>query len=133
MKTTEATELTEAKYPHSEITDKILKCAVEVHKTLGPGFLESIYEKALISELKRAGLKVQEQVLIPVVYKGDIVGEHRLDLLVEDTVVVENKTAESFNNIHKAQVISYLKATGKRIGLLINFAKTKVEIKRIIL
>jgi GxxExxY protein len=133
MITTENTEFSEENYPHSEITDKILKCAVEVHKTLGPGFLENIYEKALIKELKLAGLKVQDQVSIPVTYKGDKIGEHKLDLLVEDSVIIENKTAESFNNIHKAQVLSYLKATGKKIGLLLNFAKTKVEIKRIIL
>ncbi len=87
----------------------------------------------MVEELKHAGLKVKEQVTIPVVYKGKNIGEHRLDLLVADEVIVENKTVSAFDDIHMAQVLSYLKATGKQIGLLLNFAKTKVEIKRIIL
>jgi GxxExxY protein len=125
-------EYPETKYPHSEITDKIIKCAIEVHKTLGPGFLENIYEKALLYELNQAGLKAREQVSIPIDYKGTNIGEHRLDLLVADEVIVENKTVSEFDDIHMAQVLSYLKATGKQIGLLLNFAKTKVEIKRVI-
>ncbi len=133
MRTTENTEFPEDKYPYSEITDKIIKCAIEVHKTLGPGFLENIYESALIYEMKQQGLKVENQKVISILYKGTIIGEHRLDLLVEDEVIVENKTVKEFNDIHKAQILSYLRATGKRIGLLINFAKTKVDIKRIIL
>ncbi len=133
MKTTENTEYTEKKYPHSEITNRIIKCAIEVHKVLGPGFMESIYERALICEMRQDGLKVDAQVLVPIIYKGNNVGEHRLDLLVEGAVIVENKTVKEFNEVHQAQVLSYLKATGKRIGLLLNFAKTKIEIKRIIL
>ena len=93
--TTEAAEFTEGEYPHSSITDKILGCAVEVHKTLGLGLLEGIYENALIYELKREGLKVEQQKLIPVMYKGVKVGEHRLDLLVEDEVIVENKAVRA--------------------------------------
>jgi len=133
MRTTENTEFPEDKYPYSEITDKIIKCAIEVHKNLGPGFLENIYESALIYEMKQQGLKVENQKVISILYKGTIIGEHRLDLLVEDKVIVENKTVKEFNDIHKAQILSYLRATGKRIGLLINFAKTKIDIKRIIL
>ena len=133
MKTTESTEYTEDKYPHSEITDKIIKCAIEVHKVLGPGFVESIYEKALICEMRRDGLKVEEQVLVPIVYKGRNAGEHRLDLVVEEAVIVENKAVKEFDDIHQAQILSYLKATEKRIGLLINFAKTRIDIKRVIL
>lgn len=132
MKTTENTEYPENKYPHSEITNKIIRCAIEVHKILGPGFLETIYEKALVHELRHEGLKVEEQVSVPIVYKETTIGEHRLDLLVADEVIVENKAVEEFNDIHMAQVLSYLKATGKRIGLLINFAKTKIDVKRII-
>jgi len=133
MKTTENTEYTEDKYPCSEITNKIIKCAFEVHKILGPGFVESIYEKSLILEMRQNNLKVEEQVLLPIIYKGKKVGEHRLDLLVEDAVIVENKTVKEFDEIHTAQVLSYLKATGKKIGLLINFAKTKIDVKRIVL
>jgi len=133
MRTTEDTEFTEDKYPCSGITDKIIKCAIEVHKTLGPGFLENIYESALIYEMKQQGLKAENQKVISIFYKGIVIGEHRLDLLVENEVIVENKTVKEFNDIHKAQILSYLRATGKRIGLLINFAKTKIDIKRIIL
>ena len=133
MKTTESTEFTENKYPYSKITNKIIKCAIEVHKALGPGFLESIYENALIYELEQQGLKVEKQKLIPITYKEAVVGEHHLDLLVEGEVIVENKTVKEFNDIHQAQILSYLKAAGKKIGLLINFAKTKIDIKRMIL
>jgi len=131
--TTENTEYTENKYPFSEITDKIIKCAIEVHKTLGPGFIESIYEQALIHELKQAGLKVDQQVSTKIIYKNIDVGEHRLDLLVNDAVIVENKTVKEFDDFHQAQVLSYLKASGKKIGLLINFAKRKIDVKRVIL
>ncbi|OGW03771.1 MAG: hypothetical protein A2889_09110 [Nitrospinae bacterium RIFCSPLOWO2_01_FULL_39_10] len=128
-----ATEFTEDKYPNSKITDRVIKCAIEVHKILGPGFVENIYEKALISEMKQNGLRVEQQLLIPIVYKGKNVGEHRLDLLVEDEVIVENKAVKEFEDIHQAQILSYLKATNKKIGLLINFAKTKIDVKRFIL
>jgi GxxExxY protein len=127
------TEYTEGKYPHSGITDRIIKSAIEVHKNLGPGFLENIYENALILELKQQGLKVEDQKLIPIAYKGIFVGEHRVDLLIENEVIVENKTVKDFDDIHQAQLLSYLKATGKRVGLLLNFAKTKIDVKRIIL
>lgn len=133
MKTTEYTEYTEKKYPYSDITDKIIKCAIEVHKILGPGFVENIYEQALIHELQQQGLIVSQQVPTKVIYKDIAVGEHRLDLLVNDKVIVENKAVREFDENHKAQVISYLKASGKRIGLLINFAKRRIDIKRIIL
>jgi GxxExxY protein len=130
---TKNTEYTEGKYPHSGITDRIIKSAIEVHKNLGPGFLENIYENALILELKQKGLKVEDQKLIPIAYKGIFVGEHRVDLLIENEVIVENKTVKEFDDIHQAQLLSYLKATGKRVGLLLNFAKTKIDVKRIIL
>jgi len=130
---TEYTEYTEEKYPYSKITKRIIKCAIEVHKVLGPGFVESIYENALICEMKQDGLKVERQVLVSIGYKGNNVGEHRLDLVVEDSVIVENKAVKEFDNVHYAQLLSYLKATGKKIGLLINFAKPKIEVKRIIL
>jgi GxxExxY protein len=123
----------EGKYPHSGITDRIIKSAIEVHKNLGPGFLENIYENALILELKQQGLKVEDQKLIPIAYKGIFVGEHRVDLLIENEVIVENKTVKEFDDIHQAQLLSYLKATGKRVGLLLNFARTKIDVKRIVL
>ena len=123
----------ENRYPYSCLTDKIIACAIEVHKVLGAGFLENIYENAFIYELKQKGLKVEQQKVIPVIYKGVKIGEHRLDLLVEDEIVVENKAVKEFDDIHKAQILSYLKLINKKIGLLINFAKTKIDIKRMIL
>ena len=116
-----------------ELTDQILNAAVEVHKVLGPGYLESIYQKALTSELKQRGLSIEEQKEITVTFKGAEVGKHRLDIVVESKVVLELKVVTAFDDIHTAQIISYLKATGFRVGLLLNFAKETLKIKRIVL
>jgi GxxExxY protein len=119
-------------YPESELTGKIIELAIEVHRTLGPGFLETIYENALVIELEKAGLKCEQQKQVDVFYKGIKVGEHRLDLIVNGKVIVEVKAVKSLEDIHRSQIISYLTATGIRIGLLLNFGKTKLEIDRII-
>ena len=103
------------------LTERIIKCVIEVHRQLGPGLLESTYEEACCIELEDEGLKYQRQLIIPEVYKGRTIGEYRLDLMVEDLVVVEIKSVERFDPIFKAQVLTYLKITGKRIGLLVNF------------
>jgi len=103
------------------ITERIIGCAIEVHRTLGPGFPESIYEKALCFELGQRSIRFARQVAMGVEYRGELVGELRLDLLVEDAVVVEVKAVERFDPIHGAQLLSYLKATGRHVGLLINF------------
>ena len=120
-------------YPHSNITQKIIGCAIEVHKTLGPGFKESAYENALICELTKLGLKYEKQKLINISYKGAKVGRYRLDLVIDDKIIVDLKTVKNFNAEDKKRLLSYLKATNKRIGLLINFAKPTIEIKRLIL
>ena len=104
-----------------ELAHVVIGAAIEVHRQLGPGFLESIYEEALTLELADAGLAFVRQKEIGVVYKGRVIGKHRLDLLVGEQLVVELKTVEELAAIHKAQVISYLKATGLSLGLLINF------------
>jgi GxxExxY protein len=96
-------------------------CAIEVHRQLGPGLLEANYEAALCIELDAAGLKFQRQVPFPAMYKGRIIGEYRIDLIVEDAVLVEIKSVERFDPILEAQVLTYLKITGKKLGLLINF------------
>ena len=107
---------------HGEvITERILGCAIEVHRTLGPGLLEGTYEAALCVEMEAAGLRFARQLPVPVVYKGKPIGEHRLDLLVEDAVVVEVKAVTKIDPVFEAQVLTYLKVTGKRVGLLINF------------
>ena len=89
------------------LTEKIIGCAIEVHRTLGPGLLESIYETAMCAELEEAGLKFERQVIVPVLYKGRNIGRHRIDLIVEDAVIVEIKAVERFDAIFEAQVLTY--------------------------
>lgn len=117
------------------ITEKIIGCAIEVHKNLGPGLLESIYEKALCCELDLRKIEHENQVVVPIIYKGKQLGEHRLDLLVENEIIVEIKAVERHEPVFEAQLLSYLKLTGKNLGLLINFnvPVLKNGIKRIIL
>jgi len=117
---------------YEALTEKIIGCAIEVHKKLGPGFLESIYENALIIELQRKNLKFEQQREGLIKYDAMEVGRHRLDLIVDDTVVVELKAVKNIEDIHFAIVKSYLKATGKEHGLLINFSKPVLEVKRVI-
>ena len=106
----------------TEITGAIIKAAMKVHSALGPGLSESAYEACLLYELRKAGLKVEAQVALPVIYDGvKIDVGYRVDLLVEDTVIVELKAVEAILPIHQAQLLSYLKLSGKEAGLLINF------------
>lgn len=112
-------------------TGRIIGAAIEVHRSLGPGFLESIYEKALRVELSRRGIPFVWQLAIPVRYLDVDVGTHILDLLVEDRIVVELKAVRRLEDIHFAIVRSYLKAVGREDALLLNFAAAKLEIKRI--
>jgi len=112
-------------YRHMEInkiTEKIIGCAIEVHKKLGPGLLESAYEECLSYELKSAGLSIQRQVPVPVVYKEIYLDYgYRIDILVENTVILELKSIEAFAPVHEAQILTYMKFAEKTIGLLINF------------
>jgi GxxExxY protein len=105
----------------NQITRRIIGCAIEVHRHLGPGLLEGTYEAALCAEFEASELRYQRQLAIPVVYKGKSIGEYRLDLLVEDMVIVEIKSVERFDPIFEAQLLTYLRVAGKKIGLLINF------------
>jgi GxxExxY protein len=119
----------------NKITEKIIGCAIEVHRRLGPGLLESSYMVCLYYELVKAGLFVQQQVALPLVYK-EIHMEigYRLDLLVENKVVVEVKSIEALNEVHSAQVLTYLKLSNAKVGLLLNFNVLKLidGIKRLI-
>ena len=117
----------------NEITYKINGAIFEVNRILGPGFLEKVYENALLIEFRERGLKVENQVPINVKYKDIDVGEYIADLLVEEKVIVEIKTVEKLSNIHEAQLLNYLNATGIKIGLLVNFRNRKAEIKRMVL
>jgi GxxExxY protein len=117
---------------HADITRQIIGAAFEVHNVLGYGFLEKVYENALIRELQLSGLHVVAQYPIKVEYKDAEVGEYYADIIVEDKVVVELKTGESLNPIHEAQLLNYLKATGIKIGMLINFGPKKCECERFV-
>jgi GxxExxY protein len=106
----------------NEISYTIIGCAIEVHKHLGPGLLESVYEPCFIDEMKNAGLSVKSQRYVPVNYKGrDLGGVLKLDLLVNDLIIVEEKAVDQMVSLYKAQLLSYLKLAGKPKGLLINF------------
>ncbi len=115
-----------------ELSDKIIDCAFTVHKILGYGFLEKVYENSLKLELESQGLRVKQQTGLDVYYKDHIVGEYRADLLVEDKIVLELKAEKELNTGHEAQLINYLKASKIKLGYLINFGKYKLEFKRII-
>jgi GxxExxY protein len=115
-----------------QITEKVIGCAYRVSNTLGAGFLEKVYHNALVIELKEAGLAVSSEHAINVLYRGQIVGEYFADILVEELVIVELKAVSALDEVHQAQCLNYLKATGLAVCLLINFAKPKVEVKRIV-
>jgi len=122
------TKIMKNKYRYSDITDKIIRCFYNVFDELGAGFLESVYVKALIIELKNIGLKVDVEKEIKVNYKGIIIGNFRADIVVEDKVIIEIKAISTLNSQHEAQLLNYLKATGIRVGLLVNFGN-KLEFK----
>jgi GxxExxY protein len=118
---------------HRSITEAILGAVFEVSNVLGCGFLEKVYERALFKELTARGLGVEAQVSLPVLYKGELIGEYLADLVVEGKVLVELKCVDHFAPEHMAQCLNYLKASGLHLALLINFQKPKVEWKRIVL
>lgn len=116
---------------YKSLTEKIIGSAIEVHRRLGPGFIESIYENALVIELRRKNLKVEQQKEVKIEYDGIEVGIHRMDLFVEDEIVVELKAIKNIDDIHFAIVRSYLKAVRKKHGLLLNFARVTLEVRRV--
>ncbi len=132
MKTAETPKYRRIPLILEELTDRIISCAIKVHKKLGPGFLESVYQNALPIELVKNGFKVETKKEIKIFYDSKEVGLHRLDLVVEDKVVVEIKAVKEFDDAHLAQLRSYLKASGLKVGLLLNFAKPVLKIKRVV-
>jgi GxxExxY protein len=114
------------------LSNKIINSAIEVHKKLGPGFLESIYQTALIIQLQKDEMVVETEKEVRIFYDGKEIGIHRLDLLVNNDIIVELKAVKDFEDSHIAQVLSYLRATNLKIGLLLNFAKAKLDIKRVV-
>ena len=117
---------------YEKLTGEIIGCFYEVYRTLGSGFLEKVYEKSLAVEFQRRGIKFGQQIGIGVCYKGEDVGNYILDFLVEGCVVVEVKAKSSIEGFDEAQVINYLKATGKEVGLLVNFGNDDIEFRRLV-
>lgn len=117
---------------HGEVTEQVIGAAFEVWKVLGYGFLEKVYENALVVELKSRGIAAEQQHGIDVQYKGVVVGQYAADVLVENTVIVELKAEKEYNPKHEAQLLNYLKATGIKVGLLFNFGEKKCEFRRLV-
>ena len=117
-------------YPHRELTEEIIGAAFEVHRELGPGFLEKVYEAALVQELEERGVRVSSQAEIAVRYKTQPIGVYYADLLVDGSVICEIKAVETLASAHEAQLLHYLKATGIKVGLLLNFGAKRVQVKR---
>jgi GxxExxY protein len=116
----------------NEITERVIGCAYRVSNTLGTGFLEMVYENALAIELRKQGLSCEQQLPINVWYEGQLVGEFFADLIVESEVLVELKAISDLHEFHTAQCLNYLRATQKRLCLLLNFGQPRVQVKRII-
>jgi len=118
--------------PFAEISNKVIQAAYEVSNTLGCGFLEKVYRNALQFELESMGLKVQREVPLQVMYKGNVVGDYFADLLVEDVLIVELKAVDADLKLFVPQIINYLNACGKPVGLLINFGRPKLPVRRLL-
>lgn len=117
---------------YDALASTIISCAYKVGKVLGCGFLEKVYENALVIELASTGLMVLKQKPIKVSYAGQVIGDYFADIVVEDDVIVELKAAKSIDGIHFAQCQNYLKATGMKLGLIINFGEEKVKVRRVV-
>ena len=121
-----------AEYPYSELTKKIIGFAIKVHRILGPGFVEKIYQRALYLELKCAFFVLEREKKINVTYGPIHIGYTKADFIVDNKIILELKAVSEIKDLHRAQLISYLKATGLEVGLLLNFAKPVLEIKRLV-
>jgi len=119
------------KYKHSELTSKIIGCAIEVHKYLGNGFQELIYQRALEIEFRLQGINAQREFVMPLYYKGEDIGSRRVDFFVEEKIMVEIKAIIQLEDVHLAQAINYLEAYNLEVGLLINFGSKSLDFKRV--
>ncbi|MEO6068505.1 MAG: GxxExxY protein [Gemmatimonadales bacterium] len=118
-------------WQNAELTHTIIAAAIGLHSGIGPGFIEAIYHRGMILALKAFGLECSSEVTVPVYYKGVLLGRHRIDLVAAGTVIVELKSVKHFDDIHFAQVRSYLAASGLEVGLLLNFGGTRLGIRRV--
>ena len=119
-------------YKHQDLTGSIIKAAFEVHNALGCGFLEKVYERALIYELRAKGINLKAQKAIKITYKGQDMGTYIADIIVEGKIIVEVKVVSFLTTIHKAQALNYLRASGNDVALILNFAKPRLEYKRVV-
>ena len=117
---------------YAALSERVLGAVFEVANTLGAGFLEKVYQRALVQELRSRGMRAEVEVSLPVRYKGLVVGEYFADILVEEVLVVELKCADRLSGEHTAQCLNYLRASGRRVCLLVNFQRPKVEWKRVV-
>jgi GxxExxY protein len=118
---------------YKDLSYQIIGLAMEVHRKLGYGFLEKVYENSLMILLKREGIRSEQQYPIKVYFEGEVVGNYVADILIEDKIVIELKCVEKISNIHKAQALNYLKATQMRLAIILNFAKDKLQYERLVL
>lgn len=117
---------------YKDLTYKIIGLAMDLHSNLGNGFLEAVYEQGMLNEFEEAGIKADSQVSLEVVYKGKILGKYKADIIVEDKVILELKTANYISDAHRAQLLGYLNTTGYKVGLLINFGSSSLEHERLV-
>ncbi len=118
---------------YKDLSYKIIELALKVHNELGCGFLEKVYENALMILLDREGIPAEQQAPADVYFQNKVVGQYFADILVDNKLILELKTVDAIANIHKAQILNYLRATGMRLGLILNFAKPRLEYKRLVL
>jgi GxxExxY protein len=116
----------------NDLSNRIIGLAIGIHKKLGPGFQEKIYQEALLKEFKKGGMEYEKQKVIRVDYEGQSLGNQRIDLLVDEEIILEIKACTKIIPSHRDQVISYLKAANKQLGLILNFGRSKLEIKRVV-
>lgn len=114
-------------------TESIINCAMTISNALGTGFLEKVYENALVLELRKRGLQAEQQKKTPVIYDGAVVGDYTADIVVDNQVIIEVKAAKAIDETHQAQLLNYLKATGLHVGLILNFGTPRLGIKRMVL
>lgn len=132
MNTDSSEKITE-KLLEADLTERILEAAFKVSNTLGCGFLEKVYENALVVELSRMGISLEQQKTLKVDYDGAVVGDYFADLVANRRVIVEFKASNQLDPVHEAQLLNYLKATGIRVGLLLNFGRPKLQYRRMVL
>jgi GxxExxY protein len=118
---------------HKELSYKIVGCGMEVHSKLGPGFLEKVYENSLMLLLRKEGISSKQQAPVKVRFEGELVGEYRADILVDEKIILELKMVDKIVDVHRAQMLHYLRATGLKLGMILNFGKKNFEYERLVL